>query len=192
MKTILATDFHTWSLGQARIAQMTPYVGKGIFTTEGAEWKHSREMLRPSFERSQVADVSLLEKHVCRLLSLIPKDGTTIDLQPLFHHLTLDIATEFLFGRSTNALDNSEDRKEVEEFIEAFEYCQNPFQNENSKKWGFLGMFLPDWKFKRCAKVIEGMLSLFGLMCLQYNAIHDILPTVVFFLGNSHFRFTHD
>ncbi|KAJ4304620.1 hypothetical protein N0V90_000146 [Kalmusia sp. IMI 367209] len=155
VKTMLSTNFDHWSIGRERITQMSSYLGHGIFTTEGAAWKHSREMLRPCFERSQVADISILEKHTDRLIEQLPKDGTTVDLQPLFHQLTLDIATEFLFGRSTDALDRSREDKMVHEFIEAFEYCENPFSNQNNERWGMLGMFLPDSKFKKCAKVIQ-------------------------------------
>lgn len=156
VKSMLATNFDHWSLGRSRIEQMSAYLGMGIFTTEGAAWKHSREMLRPCFERSQVADISIMKKHTDRLINLIPKDGSTVDLQPLFHQLTLDVATEFLFGQSTNSLDTTRDHKEVEEFVDAFEYCQNPFANENNQKWGFLGTLLPDWKLKTCIKVIKG------------------------------------
>jgi cytochrome P450 len=155
VKTMLATNFDQWSLGQERIQHMSSFLGLGIFTSEGAAWKHSREMLRPCFERSQVADVSIMETHTGRLLQNVPQDGTTVDLQPLFHELTLDIATAFLFGRSTNALDHSSKDNACKEFIDAFEYCQNPM-TERSEKYGVWAMFLPDRKMKRCAKVIRG------------------------------------
>lgn len=157
IKTLLAADFDVWSLGQDRIKQMSAFLGHGIFTTEGATWKHSRDMLRPCFERSQVADVSMFEKHIDRMIDILPKDGTTVDLQPLFHLLALDIATEFLFDQSTDAL-LDRDRKNVifQDFLESFDYCTNPLENEN-KKYGVLGMFLPDPKFKICAKKIHGM-----------------------------------
>ena len=159
IKAMLATNFGAWSIGQERIKQMSAYVGKGIFTTDGAAWKHSREMLRPCFERSQVADISILEKHTDRLIQAIPKDGTTVDLQPLFFDMTLDVATEFLFGQSTNVLDPSADHDEVKKFVDAFEYCHNPFEkDEQNKKWGVLGaLLLPDRKFKKHAKTIRGM-----------------------------------
>ncbi|KAH7117039.1 cytochrome P450 alkane hydroxylase [Dendryphion nanum] len=155
IKTMLATNFDKWSLGEERIAQMVSFLGYGIFCTEGAAWKHSRDTLRPCFERSQVADVDMFERHTKRLIDRIPKDGTTIDLQPLFHLLTLDISTEFLFGQSTNGLDPDREDEGVDEFIEAFEYCENPFENENTKRWGFFGQYLPDSKFKRCAKIMQ-------------------------------------
>lgn len=156
IKCILATGFDSWSLGANRIAEMSKYLGYGIFTNEGKAWKHSREMLRPCFERSAVADVSVFDKHTERFLNILPKDGTEVDLQPLFHELTLDIATEFLFGRSTNSLDRGEHSEEVQEFIEAFEYLNNPFSNEMVEKWGNLGIFLPDKKQKNSIKIIQG------------------------------------
>lgn len=158
IKALLATDFESWSLGKERIEQMSSYLGHGIFTNEGKAWKHSRDMLRPCFEKSAVADVSIMEKHTERLIHLLPADGSEVDLQSLFHELTLDIATEFLFGRSTNSLDRGEESKEVQEFIEAFEYCGNPFLSENHNKYGYVGLFLPDKKRKRSIKLIQGML----------------------------------
>lgn len=160
IKTLLATDFDTWSLGQERINMMTSFLGHGIFTNEGPAWKHSREMLRPCFERSQVADMSLFEKHVDRLIDVLPADGETVDLQPLLHELTLDIASEFLFNHSTDALLDREGKDELRRgFVESFDYCSSPFESDN-KKYGILGvLFLPDRKFKRCADKIQGIFS---------------------------------
>jgi cytochrome P450 len=64
-------------------------------------------MLRPQFARTQVADLELEEIHVQNLLRRLPinADGWTekVDLQPLFFNLTLDSATEFLFGETVNS-----------------------------------------------------------------------------------------
>lgn len=60
-------------------------------------------MLRPQFARQQVADLELEEIHLQNMLKhLTTKDGWTsvVDLSPLFFRLTLDSATEFLFGQS--------------------------------------------------------------------------------------------
>ena len=156
VKTLLATKFDDWSIGAERIKQITAILGKGIFTTEGPAWKHSRDLLRPCFERSAVADVTMMGKHTNRLIDLIPKDGTTIDLAPLFHQLTLDVATEFLFGRSTNSLDLEPD-EESREFVEAFEYCQNPMKGEGGWLSLLLVIFLPDRHFKKCIRIVKGM-----------------------------------
>lgn len=50
----------------------------------------------------------------------IPRDGSTVDLCELFC-LTIDSATEFLFGKSTNSLSNGSGQ----EFAAAFGRCQD-------------------------------------------------------------------
>lgn len=69
--------------------------------------EHSRALLRPQFSRQQVADLDLEESHVQHLfkhLSPLSEGWTgTADLAPLFFRLTLDSATEFLFGQSVNS-----------------------------------------------------------------------------------------
>jgi cytochrome P450 len=69
--------------------------------------QHSRALLRPQFARGQISDLKLVERHVQHLLDRLPvqDDHWTdiIDLSPLFFNLTLDSATEFLFGHSVNS-----------------------------------------------------------------------------------------
>lgn len=65
-------------------------------------------MLRPQFGREQVSDLALEEHHVQSLLQQLPTDSATgwtdtIDLGPLFFRLTIDSATEFLFGVSISS-----------------------------------------------------------------------------------------
>jgi cytochrome P450 len=42
--------------------------------------------------------------HVEHLISCFPTDGSSFDIQELFYRLTLDSATDFLFGDSVNSL----------------------------------------------------------------------------------------
>lgn len=157
VKSLLSTNFDTWSLGSDRIARMSAYLGDGVFTTDGAAWKHSRDLLRPGFERSRVADVSILEKHMKHYMDLLPKDGTTVDLHPLMKQYSLDVTTEFLFGKSTNALlDKGDGDGATKEFMHALEYCLNPLCDEGQKRLGILALFLPDRKFERCCRTIRG------------------------------------
>jgi cytochrome P450 len=65
--------------------------------------EHSRALLRPQFSRDQVADLNLEETHVQHMFKhLSTRSGWTrqIDLSPVFFRLTIDSATEFLFGQS--------------------------------------------------------------------------------------------
>ncbi|KAI4207639.1 MAG: hypothetical protein LQ346_000446 [Caloplaca aetnensis] len=150
IKSVLATDFKSYGVGGQRKKALKPLLGEGIFTTDGAAWQQSRELLRPCFARSQIGDRELFEKHVQNLLCAIPRDGSTIDLQSLFFKLTLDVATEFLFGASTYALDPEKARPEDEEFIKAFNFAQNPLESQS-----VLSLFLPNRRFKRSCKYIH-------------------------------------
>jgi cytochrome P450 len=64
-------------------------------------------MLRPQFAREQVSDLDLEEEHIKNLMRAIRvnSDGWTdvTDIQPLFFRLTIDSATEFLFGESVDS-----------------------------------------------------------------------------------------
>ena len=105
VKTVLATQFKDYELPSRRKSALNSLLGWGIFTNDGADWKHSRELVRPNFTRDQVADLDTFEEHLNHLINAIPNDGkTTVDLQELFFDLTIDTATEFLFGESTNVL----------------------------------------------------------------------------------------
>ena len=96
VKSILALDFTSFSLGEIRKG-MVPLLGKGIFTTDGAAWQHSREMLRPMFVRSQLLeDLEMFERHAYHLIEAIPKDSSTVDLQELFFRFTLDLGKYIL------------------------------------------------------------------------------------------------
>ncbi|KAI2471328.1 putative N-alkane-inducible cytochrome P450 [Annulohypoxylon bovei var. microspora] len=86
-----------------------PLLGKGIFTSRGDVWKHSRALLRPQFAREMISDPQLEEQHLAHLWRRLPADGATgwtgkVDLAPLFFKFTLDTSTEFIFGQSANSL----------------------------------------------------------------------------------------
>jgi cytochrome P450 len=122
IKTILSTKFPDYSLGTRRKNVFVPIFGHGIFSTDGAAWERSRAMVRPNFTRQQVADLDMFEAHVSHLIDAVPRDGSSIDLQDLFFGLTMDSATEFLFGQSTNTLAPGLETKSANEFVKAFVY----------------------------------------------------------------------
>ncbi|KAI1459985.1 putative N-alkane-inducible cytochrome P450 [Annulohypoxylon moriforme] len=94
-----------------------PLLGKGIFTSRGEIWRHSRALLRPQFAREMISDPQLEEQHLGHLWHHFPADKATgwtskVDLAPLFFKFALDTSTEFIFGQSANSLlqdDQSQD-----------------------------------------------------------------------------------
>lgn len=109
----------------SRPAVFAPLLGRGIFTQEGAAWKHSRELLRKQFIRAQYQQLDqAFAEHVENLLMCIPSCGT-VDLQPLFFNLTLDTSTSLLFGRSVYSLRAGVDQAaENKEFAQSFDVAQ--------------------------------------------------------------------
>ncbi|ABN65477.2 n-alkane inducible cytochrome P- 450 [Scheffersomyces stipitis CBS 6054] len=147
IKALLATQFNEFVLG-SRFEQLAPLLGKGIFTLDGEGWKHSRAMLRPQFAKEQVAHVQSLEPHIQALAKHVRNaKGKSFDIQELFHRLTVDSATEFLFGQSVESLrdesvgmaDEATDFAGKSTFAASFTIAQNWLANRAvAQKFYFL------------------------------------------------------
>ena len=122
LEAILSTNFQDWSMGPRRKV-MYPFFGDGIFTQEGADWKHSREMLRPQFVHRQYEDLEVFRGSLDNLLEALPSKGI-VDLQPFIFRLTLDVTTAFLFGESVDSLSPRESAGEPS-FAQAFNTAQD-------------------------------------------------------------------
>ncbi|KAL4862881.1 hypothetical protein BDV12DRAFT_202646 [Aspergillus spectabilis] len=108
VQAMLATKFKDFELGSTRRHTLYPMFGVGIFTSDGDAWSHSRALLRPQFTREQVSDLDLEERHVQQAMRAMPVDPVTrwtpeIDIQAIILRLTIDSATEFLVGESSNS-----------------------------------------------------------------------------------------
>lgn len=83
-RAVLKEDVHSFAVERFRKSFFSPWISGGFLVSDGEEWKRSRAILAPLFQKSQYADIPGLEVHLERLLALIPQDGTTFDIQPLF------------------------------------------------------------------------------------------------------------
>lgn len=90
----------------AREQNFRPLLGHGIFTQNGAQWKQSRDLLRPIFNHQRTEYFSYIKKAVGDILlkAAEPSNEGFVNLQPLFFLLTLDVTTAAVLGRSTNSL----------------------------------------------------------------------------------------
>lgn len=112
IKAILATQFKDFSLGD-RYDMFYQLLGNGIFTLSGEGWKHSRTLLRPQFARDQISHLESIKSHVNIMIDRMLRETAedkSLDAQFLLHCLTLDTATEFLMGESTDSLKSSTHR----------------------------------------------------------------------------------
>lgn len=106
-----------------RRAVFSPLLGDGIFTQEGPVWKHSRELLRKQFARTQYQNLDHFRDHVNNFIVCLPTTPGVVDLQPLFFNLTLDTTTALLLGRSVHSL-KPEANKSIRAFQESFNAAQ--------------------------------------------------------------------
>jgi cytochrome P450 len=82
------------------------FLGDGIFGVDGSAWSDARALLRPHFHKQRISDLEIFEKKVNLMISLLPKDGGTVDMMDWFSRFALDASTEFLFGQSVDSLNN--------------------------------------------------------------------------------------
>ena len=86
-QAICTSMFDEWAVTPLRGAVGAPFIESGIFTQDGSIWKRSRALVRPTFNKSEIADLEAFEIHVGRFLKLIPKDLSTFDAQALSKRL---------------------------------------------------------------------------------------------------------
>ena len=105
---VYGTNGVRWGIAPFRLAAMRPFAGEGFITNDGPIWEHSRQLLKPSFHKDNISDLSSFEHSVRQLFTKIPKDGSTVDLQPLLLLMFVDTSTQFLLGGPVGVFD--EDR----------------------------------------------------------------------------------
>ncbi|RDL32694.1 Uncharacterized protein BP5553_09150 [Venustampulla echinocandica] len=106
LKAVYATNFKDFGVEPIRRdSRITmPFADKGVNTTDGDDWAHSRVLIKPFFERDVYHNTERIAPFADRFLSLLPQDGEEVDVQPLIQRWFLDITTEFIFGQSIDAL----------------------------------------------------------------------------------------
>ncbi|KAI5456123.1 cytochrome P450 [Mariannaea sp. PMI_226] len=136
LKAILATQFSDFGKGKLFHDEWKDFLGDSIFTTDGAQWHASRQLIRPLFTRDRISDLRCFESHMQTLLRAIANggplesesqdvdmyraNGRVLDISDLFFRYTLDVATEFLLGCDIKSLTTP-----IQPFAEAFNQVQH-------------------------------------------------------------------
>ena len=83
IQAVLSQNFRKFGVEPMRLHIGEPFIGKGVFSTDGPYWEHSRNLIRPMFAKAQIADFAALDVHLNRMMDRIPRDGSTVELQAL-------------------------------------------------------------------------------------------------------------
>lgn len=144
IQAMLTSQFNDFYLGPSRRGNMIVTLGDGIFVQDGKPWEHSRALLRPNFVRDQVSDLDLEERHVQNLLQQlhVQDDGWTreTEIQTLFFRLTIDSATEFLFGESVDSQVAGDSPNEAKDEVR-FSKAWNSATDHLAKRFRFADMY---------------------------------------------------
>ncbi|KAI1272030.1 cytochrome P450 [Xylaria sp. FL0933] len=123
IEAVLSTNFSDYDLG-LRPFTFRALLGSGIFTQDGAEWKHSRQLLRPQFASNRAQNFIEIQECVERLITeILVEDGVQVDLQPLFFKLTFETTMFLLFGRHAYGLKGLTEQEST--FAKAFNLAQD-------------------------------------------------------------------
>jgi cytochrome P450 monooxygenase len=87
VKHYQSTHFAEFGYAPLR-AHLAPNLwGNGIPVADGPDWSTARSFIRSSFDIVHTANIHRLEHHVGKFMDLLPTDGSTVDLLPLFKRL---------------------------------------------------------------------------------------------------------
>jgi cytochrome P450 len=123
IEAVLSTQFTDFNLG-LRPAHFDPLMGSGIFTQDGAQWRHSRELLRPQFMSNRFDNFEQIKDAVNSLIANVPEDGV-VDLQGPFFRLTFETTLFLLFGQHLPYLKSEGITGREAEFSDAFNTGQD-------------------------------------------------------------------
>lgn len=101
---VASLSFQDYGKLAMRTKALSPFLGNGIFSQDGASWKHSRDLIKPLFMRAELSDIDSFKVCVDRFLNLIPRDGSTVDLHPLLLKL---VGSPISFSVPTKLTENS-------------------------------------------------------------------------------------
>ncbi|RAH57319.1 n-alkane-inducible cytochrome P450 [Aspergillus piperis CBS 112811] len=155
IQALLSTQFDDFGLG-LRPPTFLPLLGSGIFTQDGAHWRHSRELLRPQFMTNRFTNFEQIRSAVDSLISSIPDDNG-VDLQPLFFRLTFEATLFLLIGKHLPSLQLEGITGQESDFANAFNLGQ-----EYLAKRGRLGDFywlLGGREFRKACKICHGFVD---------------------------------
>ncbi|KAJ5251197.1 hypothetical protein N7489_001607 [Penicillium chrysogenum] len=165
IQSMLATQFNDFGLGEMRRNVAEPLAGHGIFTTDGESWSRSRSLLRPQFTRDRMSNLDREERHVHNALRAIPtrSDGwsSAVDIQAIFFRLTLDSATEFLFGKSCDSQISATQKEAGQASDDTFLYGFDGCMGYLAERLRFERLYwvIYNQEFRKCIDIVHAFVD---------------------------------
>ncbi|CAJ2503488.1 Uu.00g108820.m01.CDS01 [Anthostomella pinea] len=158
---LIHTREHEWGIQPNRLPGMEYFCGRGFLTMDGEIWRQSRRALRPSFAKSNLANLSVLSRETDTFLDHLPKDGATVDLPASSF---LNTSLHFLLGVSPGAQDLHAPCT-TQEFINAFH--GSLFLTMLRIILGRAWHLLPQGKYRRVCGIAHSFLNYYVNMAMN-------------------------
>ncbi|KAK3689727.1 cytochrome P450 [Podospora appendiculata] len=108
-----------------RMTDWWPMLQGGVLVADGSDWKMSRakqNLLKPAFahqKRASHKSLAALEDHIAtRVLSRIPQDGATVDLQALFLDYTFHAGLSILINQDSSSSTAAHEQSQQRDMLE--------------------------------------------------------------------------
>lgn len=147
LEFILKTRFTNFPKGASFSGKLADLLGRGIFATDGPQWKKQRQLFSHVFSESSFKNVIMASFNengavLQRLLDEAAATGAECDMQSLFHRFTLDSIGKIAFGLNLGTLENPSAK--AASFATAFDAAQGTMESR---------FFTPGWwLFKPCLR----------------------------------------
>ena len=140
VKHVLQDNFENYPKGSTFFNNLGDLLGRGIFTSDGPEWKEQRRIGVHMFSAREFRETILgaFIRHGYELQEILEyhsRTGVPIDMFNLFHRFTLDSIGEIAFGTSIGSL-----RDPTVPFATAFDHAQATVEKR---------FFTPGWQILR-------------------------------------------
>eukprot|EP01102_Stenamoeba_stenopodia_P016561 TRINITY_DN57_c0_g1_i1.p1 TRINITY_DN57_c0_g1~~TRINITY_DN57_c0_g1_i1.p1 ORF type:complete len:496 (-),score=123.72 TRINITY_DN57_c0_g1_i1:44-1531(-) len=154
LKHLLVTKFgDVYQKGEEFQEQYHDFLGKGIFVSNGDQWKMHRQVASALFQTSELKRHTVVFKKQAH--TLVKKLNTlkgSIDMQDYFMRYTLDSFSEIGFGVQVKSIDQDDNR-----FQTAFDYVQ--FETDRRGTMGKLWRYIPDKRYKAELKYMDDFIE---------------------------------
>lgn len=127
VREVLATRARDWEKKHTAFERLEEWLGTGLLTSDGDQWKRHRRMIQPAFHKGRLEGYAAVMLEEARRTVAGWRDEQVIDLGREMMELTLRVVSRTLFGHDIGA------------DTEVFARSMRTFQSS------MLGLDLPGW-----------------------------------------------
>jgi len=102
LEYVLQKNQKNYTKSKIQTQDVAKYVGKGLLTSEGEQWKTQRKLIQPAFHKKKIQGLlqTIQDTITLELQQISTQD--TIDIFPIFNDLAFQVVAKSLFSSEAN------------------------------------------------------------------------------------------